>query len=190
MYFLVNSNISCLFWIYKIVKRIFILYPPMQQALVLSTHVNLNLKKTVFYWYQMLTMLGADPPEGKLPFECQNIAKNCQKNCQKKLKISLFSKQMQKIVIFSQKFLLAIFLIKWQFLAFLMTIFGNIFWMTIFWDSNGNFPEGQISNNLIDHLLVRLWLNSNLPCSPLLSNCHPQIQDGFCIWLWGSTPWQ
>ena len=59
-------------------------------------------------------------PSGKLPFDCQKIDKNL-----------TFKKKIAKIFNFFQKIANGNFLKKLKFLA-------------IFWQSNGNFPEGQI----------------------------------------------
>ena len=71
-------------------------------------------------------------PFGKLPFNCQKIAKNW----------TFFSKTLTKIVIFFNKIANGNFVEK-------MTIFVNFFeknvkFLAIFWQSNDNFPEGQI----------------------------------------------
>jgi len=67
-------------------------------------------------------------PSGKLPYDCQKIAKNL-----------TFEKKIAKFFYFFQKNCQwQFFWKKWKFLA-------------IFWQSNGNFPEGQ--------LLLTDWLN-------------------------------
>ena len=73
-------------------------------------------------------------PSGKLPFDCQKIAKN----------LTFFQKKNAKNYFFSKKLPMAIFLKK-------VKNFGHFFWknvkfLAIFWQSNGNFPEGQVSS--------------------------------------------
>ena len=55
-------------------------------------------------------------PSGKLPFECKQIAKN----------LTFFSKKLPKIDIFLGN-----------------VLEKNVKYLSIFWQSNGNFPEGQ-----------------------------------------------
>ena len=78
-------------------------------------------------------------------------------------KLDIFSKKIAKNFLFFQKKLpMAIFLKK-------MKIFGNFFWknvkfLAIFWQSNGNFPEGQtctgsrpIFSSILFHICVPVW---------------------------------
>jgi len=87
----------------------------------INAYLNLDLEK------MSLLLLIHTWPSGKLPFECQ-------KNCQR---LDILKKKLPKIFIFSKKLPMA------------MKIFGNFFeknvkFLAIFWQSNGNFPKGQI----------------------------------------------
>ena len=72
-------------------------------------------------------------PSGKLPFDCQKIAKN----------LTFFQKKKncQKFSFFSKKLPLAIFLKKKMAFFF---FWKNVKFLAIFWQSNVNFPEGQV----------------------------------------------
>ena len=113
-------------------------------------------------------------PSGKLPFDCQKLAKI----------LTFFQKKIAKNFHFFQKKLpMAIFLNK-------MKIFGNFFrknlnFLASFWQSNGNFPEGQLYmlHWIWDQSKSQNWVNlgslfnfwpENWPCRGLYNlvpNC-------------------
>ena len=64
-------------------------------------------------------------PSGKLPYDCQKIAK----------KLTYFPKNCQKISFFSKKI--------WKKFHFWQFFLKKCLVLAIFWQSNGNFPEGQ-----------------------------------------------
>ena len=91
-----------------------------------------------------------------MPFDCQKIAKS----------LTFFPKKLPKIFFFFLNCHWQFFWKKWKFLAFFwkkwifLAIFlkKNVKFLTIFWHSNGNFPEGQL-------FIQRSLLTSSAQCS-------------------------
>ena len=90
--------------------------------------VTFIIEQCCFFCYNYNTKVWIWP-SGKLSFDCQKIAKKLPKTWH------FFQKYCQKFSFFSKKLHGQFFVWKkWKFLA-------------IFWQSNGNFPEGQTWSN-------------------------------------------